>query len=97
MTCYVFSVLKQPDVVNVHIGLSNIMLTILIALALAGAYWMGLPSLPQWAQYCIDVGLFVAALSCCFGSDEDEESINIDILLTALIFGKCRLVHYGLL
>lgn len=82
--------------VNVHIGLSNIMLTILIALALAGAYWMGLPSLPQWAQYCIDVSLFVAALSCCFGSDE-EDSINIDILLVALIFGKCRLVHYGLL
>lgn len=71
------------------------MLTILIALALAGAYWMGLPSLPQWAQYCIDVGLFVATLSCCFSSD--EESINIDILLTALLFGKCRLVHYGLL
>lgn len=71
------------------------MLTILIALALAGAYWVGLPSLPYWAQYCIDVGLFMASLSCCFSSDED--SINIDILLTALIFGKCRLVHYGLL
>lgn len=82
--------------VNVHIGLSNIMLIILIALALAGAYWMGLPSLPLWAQYCIDVGLFVASLSCCFGSDEDD-SINIDILSTALTFGMCRLVHYGLL
>lgn len=82
--------------VNVHIGLSNIMLTILIALALAGAYWVGLPSLPYWAQYSIDVGLFVAALGCCFGSDE-EDSINIDILSTALTFGMCRLVHYGLL
>lgn len=85
----------RPDAVNVHIGPSNIMLTILIALALAGAYWMGLPSLPQWAQYCIDVGLFVATLGCCFDSDED--SININILLTALLFGKCRLAHYGLL
>lgn len=81
--------------VNVHIGLSNIMLIILIALALAGAYWMGLPSLPYWAQYLIDVGLFVAALGCCFDSDED--SIDINILLVALLFGKCRLVHYGLL
>ena len=83
----------RPDVVNFHIGPSIIMLTILIALALAGAYWMGLPSLPQWAQYCIDVGLFVAALGCCF----DEDSINIDILSTALTFGMCRLAHYGLL
>lgn len=81
--------------VNVHIGLSNIMLIILIALALAGAYWVGLPSLPYWAQYCIDVGLFVATLGCCFDSDED--SIDINILLVALLFGKCRLVHYGLL
>lgn len=80
---------------NVYIGLSNIMLIILIALALAGAYWVGLPSLPYWAQYCIDVGLFVAALGCCFESDED--SIDINILLVALLFGKCRLVHYGLL
>lgn len=85
----------RPDAVNFHIGPSNIMLTILIALALAGAYWMGLPSLPHWAQYCIDVGLFVATLGCCF--DFDEDSININILLTALLFGKCRLAHYGLL